>query len=116
MHPVNIRLHHFFVPNRILWDEWEDFITGGEDGFNASEIPTGVSQDDPHSIDAYLGVPPIDGTTVSLLPRNAYNMIFNEYYRDQDLTDKTTLGSLLTKEISEGVTPRYRRYSVKRDP
>jgi hypothetical protein len=25
-------IHYFFVPNRLLWDQWEDFITGGEDG------------------------------------------------------------------------------------
>ncbi len=29
MHPIHVRLHHWFVPNRILWEEWEDFITGG---------------------------------------------------------------------------------------
>ena len=28
MHEVECRVHHWFVPNRILWDGWEDFITG----------------------------------------------------------------------------------------
>ena len=27
MHPVNVRVHHWFVPLRLIWDEWEDFIT-----------------------------------------------------------------------------------------
>ena len=27
MHKVEARIHHFFVPNRILWDGWEDHIT-----------------------------------------------------------------------------------------
>ena len=28
MHPVSLRIHSWFVPNRIIWDGWEDFITG----------------------------------------------------------------------------------------
>ena len=40
MHPHVVRIHNFFVPYRLIWDDWEDFITGGEDGLNASEPPT----------------------------------------------------------------------------
>ena len=32
MHPCTVRFHHWFVPTRILWEDWEDFITGGSDG------------------------------------------------------------------------------------
>lgn len=32
MHRVDVYTHFFFVPNRLIWDDWEDFITGGEDG------------------------------------------------------------------------------------
>ena len=32
MHHVNVYCHYFFVPNRLLWNQWEDFITGGPDG------------------------------------------------------------------------------------
>lgn len=39
MHQVSIYTHFFFVPNRILWDNWEDFITGGEDGDDTSVFP-----------------------------------------------------------------------------
>lgn len=31
-HEVNVYVHYFAVPLRLLWDEWEDFITGGESG------------------------------------------------------------------------------------
>ena len=27
MHPVHARIHHWYVPNRLVWDKWEDFIT-----------------------------------------------------------------------------------------
>ena len=32
MHPVSVRIHHWFVPSRLLFDDWEDLITGGKDG------------------------------------------------------------------------------------
>lgn len=89
MHPIEVRLHHWYVPNRILWDGWEDFITGGPDGDNTSEIPTVArATTQPFNVLDYLGVPAIDGLEVNALPLWAYNRIFNEYYRDQDLMDE----------------------------
>lgn len=32
IHEINAFVHFFFVPYRILWDDWELFITGGVDG------------------------------------------------------------------------------------
>ena len=32
-------MHYFYVPNRIIWDEWEDFFTGGDDGTAAPTFP-----------------------------------------------------------------------------
>lgn len=40
MHPVRVRIHHWFVPHRLVWEDWEDFITGGPDGNNSSDFPT----------------------------------------------------------------------------
>ena len=39
MHRVNVWTHYFFVPNRLVWNEWEDFITGGPDGDLAPVSP-----------------------------------------------------------------------------
>ena len=36
MHPVMVRIHHWFVPNRLIWDTFESFITGGTDGNDAT--------------------------------------------------------------------------------
>ena len=101
MHPVSARIHHFFVPNRILWDGWEDFITGGPDGMDTQTPPqyivsTGNGAATGSLID-YLGVPPgLDGLQINELPIRAFNRIYNEYYRDQDLVaeraeDDTTI-------------------------
>ena len=39
MHQSSVYTHFFFVPNRILWDNWEEYITGGEDAADPSYTP-----------------------------------------------------------------------------
>lgn len=89
MHPVHARVSHWFVPHRLVWEDWEDFITGGPDGMDASVFPTitlangGVPLG---GLANYLGVPAsVSSLAVSALPFRAYAMIWNEWYRDQDL-------------------------------
>lgn len=100
MHQTSVYIHYFFVPNRILWDNWEDFITGGEDGTADPAFPVfnNLGTVTEGSLFDYLGLP--TGTAigdVNALPTMAYNKIYNEYYRDQNLatklTDKATDGN-----------------------
>lgn len=90
MHPVHARIHHWFVPHRLVWDSWEDFITGGPDGDDDSVFPTiTVNSAAVGSLADYLGVPPsVPNLSVSALPFRAYALIWNEWYRDQDLQTK----------------------------
>jgi len=92
MHPVRVRIHHWFVPFRMLWDNWEDFITGGPDGNNASVVPTmSLSQVTEGSLHDYLGIPTgaySPNLSVSAFPFRAYARIFNDFYRDQDLVNE----------------------------
>ena len=98
MHNVQLRVHHFFVPNRIIWDKWQDWITG-EDA--ASEMPVVAATDDTETpLLDYMGVPPVIGTEVSALPVRAYNLIYNEFYRDQDLAAKRDLDNLTVAQIA----------------
>nr|DAW08219.1 MAG TPA: Capsid protein [Microviridae sp.] len=87
MHPVEVRFHHWCVPNRLLWTNWEKFITGGPDGLDATVHPTiTLPSVAVGSLADYLGVPISAGAiVVSALPFRAYASIFNENYRDQDL-------------------------------
>lgn len=82
MHPVEIRVHHWYVPNRILWDGWEDFITGNE--ANAS-LPT-ITMATNDQLPDYMGCEVVNGVDVIAFPFRAYNLIYNEFYRDQDLS------------------------------
>lgn len=96
MHPVHCRIHHWFVPHRIIWEDWEDFITGGSDGADDSIFPTitigGGSGAAIGSLADYLGVPTgVNNIEVSALPFRAYALIWNEFYRDQDLQTELTI-------------------------
>ena len=92
MHPVQASITHWFVPNRLIWDDWENFITGGPDGMDASVFPTintpASTGFAPGTLGDYLGVPTgVASRPVSALPFRAYAMIFNEWFRDQDLVN-----------------------------
>jgi len=93
MHRVRMKVHNWFVPHRILWDNWENFITGGPDGMDASVFPT-INFAAPvaeKSLADYMGVPVGFVGQVSALPFRAYNKIFNDNYQDQDLVPQRAL-------------------------
>lgn len=106
MHPVICRVHHWWVPTRILWDGWEDFITGGNDGEGGSSgtyptVTAGGSGFGEGSLPDYMGVPPdVANLEISELPIRAYNKIFNEYYRDQDLVTEVAEDSTDVQNIA----------------
>ena len=146
MHRVDVFTHYFFVPNRLLWNQWEDFITKGVDGAGVPAFPKVALRADwvnPTSAAAllsdgslwdYLGLPTIGGFNgiafperspnsvippvgyeVSALPFRAYQLIYNEYYRDQNLTqpiDFTLDGGLVTNvtEVMSLLTLRRRAW------
>lgn len=100
MHPVLFRIHTFDVPYRLLWDNFEEWITGFDADGDATtagwpyiNLNTNVVAES--SIYDYMGLPVIDytgkGLKVSALPFRAYNLIWNEYYRDAQVVDAITV-------------------------
>ena len=96
MHKVKIHVHYFYVPNRILWDGWKEHLTGDKDGNDIRVWPhiAYLGNADRSSLIDYMGLPvsgdevdTVDGVNVSLLPFNAYQKIYDEYYRDQNLIE-----------------------------
>ena len=89
LHEINVYTHYFFVPYRLLWSHWEDFITGGVDGSYEASLPrwTGLVSTNPGDLYDMLGFPPehITNTGIAPLdfPRRAYNLVWNEFYRDE---------------------------------
>lgn len=106
IHPVMdncyLDLYYFFVPNRILWEHWNEFM--GENTTTAWEqtteyeipqitAPTGGWNKG--TIADYLGIPiGVTNISVNHLPFRAYVKIWNEWFRDQNLQDP----AFLTKE------------------
>lgn len=95
MHPFDIKIHSWFVPHRLVWDEFEEFITGGPENDSTPVVPyvdpagAGFAVG---SLADYYGYPtgPVgaadaDGRRVSALPFRGYAKIYNEFYRDQDV-------------------------------
>lgn len=95
MHPVHVAIHHWYVPLRLIWDDFETFITGGEDGLDTSEYPTIEAPDTGFSVGSladHLGCPTgVSNLVVSALPFRAYALIWNEWYRNQDTNSPTEL-------------------------
>lgn len=106
LHPIMQRLdvsfHAFFVPNRLVWDKWEEFITGGELGTATPHPPVitvnntvGQKTFDVGSLSDYLGYPTNwkgpNEVQLNLIPFKVYNKIYNDYYRDQNLEDEIDL-------------------------
>ncbi|MBS1353171.1 MAG: hypothetical protein HPZ82_06535 [Coprobacter sp.] len=103
MHRINVYVHFFFVPNRLIWSEWEDFITGGEDGklspvapffdFDIGEFSEYFDKYlYPGSLADFLGIPVPNELNssryvFSSLPVRAYWRIMRDYYCDENLDD-----------------------------
>lgn len=89
MHDVNIFFDYFFVPNRLIWSNWENFRTGGKDGNNTSVAPYIVPPSGGFTLSSladYLEMPvSVDGIHVSALPFRAHNLIYNYYVRNEDM-------------------------------
>jgi len=98
MHPVDVRIHHWFVPNRIVWDDWDDFITGKQ-SINIPTISYTAGSSYQHNLVDHFGIP--DATlSLNALPFRAYNKIYNEFYRDQDLVTEVAEDSLTTQKAA----------------
>lgn len=88
---------YFFVPTRLVWDNWQKF-NGEQDNPGDSTdylVPTVNCDGTSGSIYDYFGIPYLegngadDGSTIEVnsLPFRAYNLIWNEWFRDENLQD-----------------------------
>lgn len=95
MHDVKVKVRYFFSPNRLVWENWEDFITGPESATDTTEPihPTIIANPAVGSLMDYMGISTSLNDTsqqvqVNALPFAHYQFIYNEYFRDQNLIDE----------------------------
>lgn len=150
MSRVKVYTHYFFVPKRLVWDKWTEFITGQPQDearinavesemsgeylppeypyFRLAELNDGVhcnlSEDfQDGSLFDYLGFPTFrkedprykeDGLSqmliIDALPIRAYNLIWNEFYRDQNLDKPVYLSIDKSGDQDEVIPLNSKRY------
>lgn len=88
----------FFVPNRLLWDNWQRFMGEQDNPGDSTDylIPQMISPPggyQPCTLQDYMGLPtygqilPVNQYAHSALWLRAYNLIYNEWFRDENLID-----------------------------
>lgn len=120
---IDVHVHHWFVPNRLVWDNFETFITGGEDGKQKPAFPhvllnpSAQGYFEKGSLADYFGLPLIaNGNTnfpkINALPFRAYLEIYNEYYRDQNLIPKVIYNKTdgMVSDLAVILSKRIRAY------
>ncbi len=122
---VDMYVHYFFVPTRLLMDnekDWETFLTGGKDGTDSSvslplwtfsyfsgessqSSPNPFSNNiaiDKYSLWDYFGLPFVanvdswairNSNHVCAFPQRCYNLVWNEFYKDENLCDDVSLSN-----------------------
>ena len=115
MDNIYLDMQYFFVPTRLVWENFQKFH-GEQDNpndptdFTIPTIKSPAGGFEVGSIADYFGLPTSlsDKTStieVSALPFRAYNLIYNEWYRDQNLIESV--------KVEKGDTDDYTNYKYK---
>ena len=95
-------IHYWFVPNRLIWTNWPKFM--GEQAnpadsisYTVPQVITKASGYDINSLQDYFGLPTLGQMTAAAtithntLPLRAYNLIYNNWYRDENLQNSVVV-------------------------
>lgn len=116
-------VHFFFVPNRLLWEDWEEFITGGRLGESVDVAPVPPYTEvkllydndlaGNSTLADYMGCPDFTdlgsavaygGIELDVMPFAAYYKVWYDYYRDRNYIADNTLLPLASGSIDEPTT------------
>lgn len=94
---MRVDTHFFFVPNRLVWDNWQRMM-GEQDNpsdsiaYNTPQLVSPASGFANYELADYFGLPCVGQVantftiSVNALPFRAYNKIFNDWFRDENTT------------------------------
>lgn len=91
MDNLKLDIHYFSVPCRLLWDNWQRFMGEQDNPGDSTDYLVPTVKAPPEGVDSgtvwdYFGLPTnVPSLEVNALPFRAYNLIYNEWYRDQNL-------------------------------
>ena len=132
---IDLYLHYFFVPCRLLQSDWEDFITTGVDGTQVNLTPPtatlqqittygGATAIADGSLQDYFNIPKITmsqitsanigSMKINMLPFLAYQKIYSDWYRDELLDsfefEPLAGGAMTSANFGMALTKRYRSW------
>jgi hypothetical protein len=89
--------YFFFVPNRLLWQHWKEFMGENKETawtpkteYSVPQVTAPKGGWEEGTLADYLGLPTkVEGISVSALPGRAYGLIYNEWFRNQNVTQPT---------------------------
>ena len=89
--------YFFFVPNRLLWEHWKEFMGENKETawtpkteYSVPQVKAPENGWEEGTLADYLGLPTkVRGISVSALPGRAYGLIYNEWFRNQNVTQPT---------------------------
>lgn len=120
MDNVFLDMHFFFVPYRLVWKNFTQLMgerptpDSDPDAFTVPQARIPTIDITPDSLPNYMGIPYVAGTaghkaSVSALPFRAYDLIWNEWYRDENLQDPVTIEFGDSPVDIDGNRPCHRR-------
>ncbi|WNK14548.1 MAG: major capsid protein [Microvirus sp.] len=125
MDQLDIETAFFFVPNRLVWNHWVNFqgeqINPADSiSYTIPQVVSPVGGFAQLTIFDWFGLPctgqTAGGNTISIsaLPFRAYNQIWNQWFRDENLNNSLGTGATNTaSDIGDGPDP-YTNYSVQK--
>jgi hypothetical protein len=95
MDNVYLDTYYFFVPNRLVWEHWKQFMGENTESawipqveYEVPQLTAPANGWEVGTLADYMGIPTgVQGLSVSALPFRAYALIMNEWFRSENLTD-----------------------------
>lgn len=89
--------YFFFVPNRLLWEHWKEFMGENKETawtpkteYSIPQVTAPAKGWEEGTLADYFGLPTkVENLSVSALPGRAYGLIYNEWFRNQNVTQPT---------------------------
>lgn len=88
-------IYYFFVPNRLVWEHWTDFMGENNAGpwtptveYSVPVVNSGTNGFQKGSVADYMGIPTkVGNLNVNSIPFRDYVLIYNQYFRSDAIND-----------------------------
>lgn len=99
---LRVDTHFFYVPNRLVWDNWQKMMgeqdnPGDSIAYSVPQVVSPTGGFNNLNIAGYFGIPgdgqigPSATISVNALPFRMYNLIWNQWFRDENTTNSVTV-------------------------